>query len=318
MFDKIKIEFYGGSHEREMGAVVYGFEKGSRFSMKKILDMLQRRSPSEMSETSRKETDIPEFISGATVENGFVTVNSEKFEFIIRNSDYRDSDYDNLKDIPRPSHADYAAYMKYGRIPSGGGKFSGRMTALICVIGAMASEVLEREGIRINGEAIIDETLKDSGDSFGGIVSVTVSGVKAGALGDALFDGLEGKISYAVFGVPAVKGVEFGAGFSLAKMKGSEANDTMHFEGDKVVFDSDNMGGIDGGISNGNDIRFRAVVKPASSILKDQESINLRTGENVKISILGRHDACIVRRAVPCIESAAAIALLDELYKQKQ
>lgn len=318
MFDKLKIEFYGGSHESVMGAVVYGFEKGSVFSMDKIQEKLARRSPEKANETTRKEADAPELISGASVDNGKITVTDEKIEFVIKNSNFNDSDYDNLKDIPRPSHADYAAYMKYGKIPSGGGKFSGRMTALMCVIGAMAEEILLKEGISIIGKGHIRENINETGDSIGGIVSVNISGVKAGALGDALFNGLEGKIAYAVFGVPAVKGIEFGAGFELAEMTGSKANDSMHYEGEKVVFESNNMGGIDGGISNGNDITFNAVIKPASSINKEQDSINLVTHENVKITISGRHDSCIVRRAVPCIESAAAIAILDELYKQKQ
>lgn len=315
MFDRLNITFYGGSHEKIMGAVVGGIPIGSKFSREHIEDILKRRAPISNISTTRKEKDEVNFVKGIKEDKGLIEVIDNEMEFYIENSQFNDSEYENLIGIVRPSHADYSAYKKNGSIPIGGGKYSGRMTALLCVIGSMAKDILTNEGIEVNSSVKeIGKVEKD--DSAGGIILTTISGVKAGQLGDALFDGLDGKIAYSIFGVPAVKGIEFGKGFELATMRGSESNDSLYIDDTKSVkYKTNNMGGVDGGISNGNDINFSVVIKPTPSISKEQDTINIEKMENISISINGRHDACIVPRAVPCIESAAAIAVLDELLK---
>jgi len=319
MFDRLSISFYGASHEPKMGAIVSGLEIGSTFSNKHIVDVLQRRSTNSASKLSstRMENDEVHFIKGVVIADDMITVVGKEVEFYIENKNYLDVDYKEYDLIPRPSHADYAAYKKYGTFPVGGGKYSGRMTALICVIGSIAMDILSKENIAFESYIKEHGEAKD-GDSFGGIVSVIIKGLKAGQLGDALFDGLEGKLSYSIFGIPAVKGVEFGDGFGLAKMTGKEANDELSFDGNNVILLTNHMGGIDGGISNGNPITINVAIKPTPSIKLEQNSVDLKTNENVKISIEGRHDMSIVPRVLPCLESATAIAILDEYYKAKQ
>lgn len=268
---------------------------------------------------------------------------------IIRNSNTRSKDYSEMADKPRPGHADFTGFVKYGGFGDirGGGHFSGRLTAPMCIAGGIFIQDLKRRGIEIHAEpveiagirvtddvsraralAAIDEA-RENQDSVGGIIECVVTGVPAG-IGDPMFDGIENEIAQAVFGVPAVKGIEFGAGFEAARMKGSEDNDPFYIEGsDKddsaqgaessgVAFDparvktrANNHGGSLGGISSGMPIVFRAVVKPTPSIAREQDTISYSENKNAKLTVHGRHDPCIVLRAVPVVEAAAAMAVFD-------
>ena len=309
--------------------------------------MLRRAPGRDATSTSRKEPDRPEFLSG--IENGVTT--GEEIKAIIRNTNQHSTDYEKLKYTPRPSHADYGAFVKYkGECDMrGGGPFSGRLTAPLCIGGGIAKQILARRGVEVGahiysvgdisdtpfdavdpnditaagkkdfptlsneaGEKMRELILsaKADGDSVGGIVECAVTGIPAGH-GGPLFDGVEGKISYALFGIPAVKGVEFGSGFEAAKMRGSEHNDPFMYDGEKVVTVTNNAGGIIGGITSGMPLTVRVALKPTPSIAKEQETVNLETKENVKLTIGGRHDPCVVARAVPAVEAAVALAILD-------
>lgn len=362
-FQNLKVEIYGESHAPEIGVIIGGIPDGTELTLEKVYDLLERRrSHGEAWATPRKEDDIPEIVRGLRKNSdGTYSVQGE-IEIRIVNINVRAKDYANTVTVPRPSHADYAAYVKDGSISTGGGRFSGRMTAPLCIVGGIAQELLASAGIRIT--AYISEiagvkgaSYKDSkeiaingiseecekkiksspfpllgevaredmqsrikeaareGDSVGGVIECVVTGMEAGLLGDALFEGLEGKIAYAVYGVPAVKGVEFGSGFALAKMRGSEANDCFEVKDGNVVTSSNNNGGINGGIANGMPILLRVAIKPTPSISRVQRSVDLSSMTETELKICGRHDACIVPRAVPCIESAVALALLDKLLE---
>ena len=291
---------------------------------------------------------MPEFLSG--IKNG-VTCGAP-VAAIIRNGDTRSQDYAALADTPRPGHADYTAGIKYGgaQDKAGGGHFSGRLTAPLCIAGGICKQFLEHEGISIISRiasiaGIEDEgeltastagkafptvsggrgelmqaaiaAARAEGDSVGGVVECAITGVPAG-LGDPIFGGMENRIAAAVFGIPAVKGIEFGAGFAAAAMRGSENNDSFSVENGHVVTETNNCGGILGGITDAMPIVFRAAFKPTPSIAKPQQSINMKTMTQQEIRIAGRHDACIVPRAVPCVEAAAAIAVYDALLARKK
>ena len=271
---------------------------------------------------------------------------------ILKSANTRSGDYDALRDVPRPGHADYTAWVKYGesRDSRGGGHFSGRLTAPLCVAGGICLQLLAREGITIISRVaaiggVRDEgeltastaekafpTVSDSageamrsaiaaaraeGDSLGGIVECAVLGLPAG-LGDPMFDGMENRIAAAVFGVPAVKGIEFGAGFAAAGLRGSENNDAFSVENGRIITDGNHCGGILGGITDGMPLTFRAAVKPTPSLARPQQSVDLKTGEIVPLTVTGRHDPCIVPRAVPCLEAAAAIAVYDALLARRK
>lgn len=339
---KIKVEIFGESHASKIGAYLYGFDSEFAFDEKKLNEFLNRRKASKsVFSTNRIEDDQP-IISNR---NGVISAN-------ILNKNVKSSDYNELFGKPRPSHADLAWHLKDGALDfSGGGRFSGRMTAPLCVVGGILKQYLESVGIKIcayvqkigevegrsykNGIPTVDEIensyhneipalsscesmkdtivkAKEEGDSVGGIIECVVFGLKSG-VGDCLFSGLEGKISSLVYTVPAVKGVEFGAGFDIASMRGSKANDQLYYNDGEITFASNNAGGINGGISNGQPLTIRVALRPTPSISAEQSTVDLVSGENVKIKIKGRHDACIVPRAVPCIESAVAIAIYDEL-----
>ncbi len=353
VFEKLKIDVYGESHSDNIGVIVQGFPSGEEIDANLLNKFMERRKSSNSAwSTKRFENDEINFLSGIKDDKNKFTLTGDVLEAQIENNNVINQDYYNLFYCPRPSHADFVAYMRDGEIKSGGGRFSGRMTAPICVAGGIALQILNKRGINIaccisqigevfvgsykNGDKIemsalnncqlpliksdlaqkvTDEILQaqKQGDSLGGIIECQISGVKAGELGDNLFEGLEGKISYAVFGVPAVKAIEFGAGFDLAKMQGSQANDSFVYDDDKVVTKTNNSGGINGGISNGMPIQFRVAIRPTPSISKPQDTVNLKNAENVILEIRGRHDACIVPRAVPCIEAVVALAVLDEL-----
>lgn len=341
--NNISVGIYGQSHASEIGVEMTGFPK-EEIDFEELLAFLARRKASSgVFSTKRKESDIPHFTQGIK-EN---TIVGDKVEAIIYNENVKSGDYSNIYAKPRPSHADYSAYKKDGRLDfSGGGEFSGRMTAPYAIAGAIAKQILKRRGIEVDAyvsavgeikgqsykdgeievvandvfpslskqEEMIEEIAKakSKGDSVGGRVECVVRGLDAG-YGGALFDGLESKIAYLVYAIPAVKGVEFGDGFDLSRMNGSVANDAWRFENGKVVSKTNRSGGINGGISNGMPITLSVAFRPTPSIAIEQETVDLQNGENVKMIIHGRHDACIVPRAVPVVESAVCLAILDSI-----
>ena len=352
----IDLRIYGGSHDPEIGVTCAGLPAGETVDMAQLQAFLARRAPGKNAwSTSRREPDAPVFLGG--LENGALT--GETLHAVIRNTSQRSGDYANLADIPRPSHADFAARMKYGAAVDlrGGGHFSGRLTAPLCIAGGIALQILERRGIRIAAHALEIAGERDTGfdplepaaqmealqsagfpvlspeagermcrkieearqaeDSVGGIVECVVTGLPAG-VGEHMFFGMEGRIAGLVFAIPAVKGLEFGAGFACARMRGSQNNDPYHMVGDTVRTTSNHAGGIVGGMTTGMPLLFRAAVKPTPSIGLEQDSVSLSKKENVKFTIQGRHDPCIVPRAVPVIEAAAALAVLDAMLTDGQ
>ena len=346
---RIDVEVFGASHSEEIGVCVLGFGN-EKVDLEKLQEFVDRRKAKNSAySTKRLEADKIEIQRG--FKNGTIR---GKFRAVIKNTCQKSKDYDHLIKTPRPAHADYVAYMKYGDKFDyrGGGKFSGRLTAPMCIAGGICKQILEEKGITINAyisqigdikgasykdtdiEKIdlnnldrefplldsakkeemllaIENARKDL-DSLGGVIECVIKGVPVGT-GEYMFDSIESKISHLMFGVPAVKGIEFGLGFDLAKMKGSSANDAFYYDNGVVKTKTNNNGGINGGIANGMPITFRVVIKPTPSIAKEQDTINLETKENVKIKIEGRHDSCITPRAVPVIEAISAIAIFDSL-----
>lgn len=351
---KFRTTVFGESHGPAIGAVIDAPPAGYKINFDEILTQVKRRAPGQdPSATSRKETDVPEFLSGLL--DGVTT--GAPLAFIIRNSDQHSNNYDNIAVRPRPSHADYAANVRFNGFNDvrGGGNFSGRLTAPLTVAGAVARQILKKHGITIGGhvsfvgnvmdepfdpvnvsEAMLDDlshryfstinndvgqqmadeiaSAKANGDSIGGEVEIAVTGLPAG-IGSPTIRGLENVISQAIFAVPAVKGVEFGEGFGFASMLGSEANDQMYYDENTVKCKSNHNGGITGGISNSMPLIIRAAIKPTPSIAKPQSTVNLSTKTNDTLVIEGRHDPCIVPRALPAIEAAVAIALVDLLWE---
>ena len=348
----IKLNIFGGSHDEKIGMTLDGIPAGFRIDMDRLYAFMSRRAPgNDAYSTKRREPDMPVFLSGL---DGNVT-NGERLEAVIYNQNQHSKDYSSLADIPRPSHADYAARVKYGEGVDlrGGGHFSGRLTAPMCIAGGICLQILESRGItvgahvysignvkdtpfdavRVTAEelgavssrrfSVIDEAqgerMKEvieaarlDGDSIGGVVECAIVGVPAG-LGEHIFSSVEGRISSVVFGIPAVKGIEFGLGFGSSQLRGSENNDPFFTDGKNIYTKTNNSGGILGGMSNGMPIIFRAAIKPTPSIAKEQDSVSLSRMENVKLTIGGRHDPCIVPRAVPVFEAAAALAVFDML-----
>lgn len=344
----IKFTIFGQSHSPAIGVTVEGLPAGFEPDMSELARFMQRRAPgrNEFS-TPRSEADVPEFISGLF--DGRLC--GTPLTAIIKNTNTRSGDYSELKYKPRPGHADFTAGERYNNAQdyTGGGHFSGRLTAPLCIVGGLCLQLLRAEGISVvtriaelggvadKGEicstadkpfpVVNDEcgekmkaailSAKAEGDSVGGIIECAVSGCPAG-IGDPMFGGMENRISSLVFGIPAVKGIEFGAGFDAAKMLGSENNDPFAVENGNIITKTNNCGGILGGITTGMPIVFRAVVKPTPSIAREQDTVDLRTMENTKLTVHGRHDPCIVPRAVPCIEAAAAIAVYDALLEKRK
>ncbi len=327
--ENLRLTIFGQSHSSAVGATVEGIPAGERIDVERLRAFLTRRAPGQGELCSpRQETDEPEFLSG--LRDG-VTCGAP-LTVILRNRDARPEDYDSIKNIPRPGHADYTAWVKYGaaRDYAGGGHFSGRLTAPLCAAGGICIQLLEREGVTVRAHAaeIGGETepeameaairrAKAEGDSVGGVVECELRGVPAG-LGDPIFDGLENRIARIVFGIPAVKGVEFGAGFASARLRGSENNDPFKLEDGRVVTATNRCGGILGGISTGMPIVFRAAFKPTPSIALEQESVDLEAMRPAKLRVGGRHDPCIVPRAIPAVEAAAAIAVYDALLSHRK
>lgn len=335
--DKISFDVYGTSHAPEIGVRATGMPLLEPNAEELMRFMDRRRAKDESFSTHRMEDDIPE-----------ITEREGLFYAVIKNTNVRSGDYADLYGIPRPSHADYVAYLKDGRLDfSGGGEFSGRMTAPLCVLGFVAKKILAEKGITVAAWAsaigkvegasyrngLTDEMLTSGEkgewaplakeemvaeiervaaekDSVGGRVECAVLGLNGG-IGGGTFGTLEGKIASLLYLIPAIKGVEFGAGFALAEMQGSEANDPLYYEGNEVRFAKNDAGGINGGLANGNAVTLAVAFRPTPSIGKKQQSIDLVNKQNVEIEIKGRHDPCIVPRAVPVVEAAVAIAILD-------
>ncbi len=347
--ENLRLNIFGQSHSPAVGMTLEGLPAGEKLDLDALSAFLQRRAPGRSDySTSRREADAPEFLSGL---KGDVTCGTP-LTAIIRNTDVRSQDYRDFVRIPRPGHADYTAQVKYGgaQDPAGGGHFSGRLTAPLCIAGGICLQLLEKEGMRIVARIaqiadVFDEgtlTLSVTGkefpvvsdargvemkrriaeaaaeeDSLGGVIECAAFGLPAG-LGDPMFGGLENRIAAAVFGIPAVKGIEFGAGFGAASLRGSENNDPFLVQDGEVVTATNNCGGILGGISTGMPLVFRAAIKPTPSIGREQDSVDLQTLEPAKLRVGGRHDPCIVPRAVPAIEAAAAIALYDALLSRRK
>ena len=321
--DRFRFTIWGQSHGPAIGVTMEGLPAGFAIDFEALQRFLDRRAPGQAGSTPRKEADRPEFVSGlvdGVTCGGPVTA-------MICNENTRSGDYDNLKYIPRPGHADYTAWIKYGeaRDAAGGGQFSGRLTAPLCVAGGICLQLLAPMGItvsarlvRVGGETdpekFMDaiEAARAEGDSVGGVVECAVSGVPAG-VGEPMFDGLENRIARAVFGIPGVKGLEFGSGFAGADLRGSQNNDPFYVEDGAVRTRTNNAGGILGGISTGMPIVFRAAFKPTPSIAKPQQSVDLRTMTETTLAVRGRHDPCIALRAVPVVEAAAAVAIYDAI-----
>ena len=347
--ENIRLSIFGQSHSPAIGMTLEGIPAGSRIDFDRLYRFMERRAPGKNEySTARREKDMPEFISGLVGD----TVCGAPLTAIIRNTDTRSQDYSGLRALPRPGHADFTAQMKYGGAQdyAGGGHFSGRLTAPLCLAGGICLQLLDGEGIsviaRIASVADVDDegelseslaeksfpTVSDKrgalmreriaaaragGDSVGGVVECRVLGLPAG-LGDPMFGGMENRIAAIVFGIPAVKGVEFGAGFSAARMRGSVNNDPFCVRDGRIETLTNNCGGILGGITDGMPLTFRVAFKPTTSIARAQRSVNMDTLEEQTLEIRGRHDPCIVPRALPCVEAAAALAVYDALLGRKK
>lgn len=347
------VTFFGESHGEVVGVVVDGVPPGIPFGVEDVQPALDRRRPGQsLLATQRHEKDEVKIRSG--VLDGVTTGAPVLME--IANTDARSQDYQELRDKPRPGHSDYPARVRFnGRNdPRGSGMFSGRLTACWVMAGALATKALRAHGVRIGAHAtrighvwtdaqldvaairkgveatharcavygvaqdMVDavEAARKAGDSVGGVVECVVEGLDAG-LGDPLMDSVESLLAHALFSVPAVKGVEFGDGFALAAKRGSEARDEWTLVDRHVQTKANHNGGILGGMTTGMPIRFRAAFKPTSSIPLAQRTLDLATGEEAELRVKGRHDPCIVPRAVPVVEAVAACVILDLLLERK-
>jgi len=351
--DRIKLSIFGQSHGAAIGMTLDNIPAGLPVDLNALQAFLNRRAPGQHDfSTPRREEDAPEFLSG--IVNGYTC--GAPIAAIIHNHNTKSGDYENLKDCPRPGHADYTAQVKYKGYQdvAGGGHFSGRLTAPLCIAGGLCKQWLEMKGIRIAAHinviaGIADEPVyldrvnpdleaiqkdfpvvnpaagekmrkaiavaRSEGDSVGGIIECIATGLPVG-LGDPMFEGVESKIAQIVYGIPAVKGLDFGSGFSGSYLRGSQNNDPFTVQNGTVQTTTNNAGGILGGITTGMPLIFQVAVKPTPSITKQQQSIRLSKMEQQSLSIQGRHDPCIVPRAVPVVEAAAAIAIYDMLLSQ--
>ncbi len=325
--EHLKLSIFGQSHGPAIGMILDGIPAGLPVDFEVLQAFLNRRAPGQNHiSTPRKEADRPEFLSG--IVDGHTC--GAPIAAVIPNTNTRSGDYDNLKDCPRPGHADFTAQVKYGgwQDAAGGGHFSGRLTAPLCIAGGLCIQWLSALGIQIeakiekiagiSGDEMYEKIrkAKEAGDSVGGIISCTATGLPAG-LGEPMFGGMESRIAQIVYGIPAVKGLEFGNGFAAADLLGSANNDPYTICNEKIVTTTNNCGGILGGITNGMPLSFRVAVKPTPSIAVEQQSVSLSKMENTVLSVHGRHDPCIVPRAVPVIEAAAALAIYDALLMRR-
>ena len=347
--ENIRLSIFGQSHSPAIGMTLEGIPAGEHIDFDQLQRFMERRAPGRKAySTARREADVPEFLSGVRGEYTCGT----PLTAIIRNGDTRSKDYAAFSAVPRPGHADYTADVKYFGYQdyAGGGHFSGRLTAPLCIAGGICLQILKRQGIEVisriksignvtdespllsstagkdfpavdeaAGKAMQEaiEQARMQGDSLGGVIECTVLGLPAG-LGDPMFGGMENRIAAIVFGIPAVKGIEFGAGFQAAKLTGSRNNDSFVIEDGRIKTRSNNCGGILGGITDGMPLSFTAAIKPTPSIALEQDSVDMKELKAAKLIVGGRHDPCIVPRAVPCMEAAAAIAVYDALLGRRK
>ncbi|MFL5741980.1 MAG: chorismate synthase [Flavisolibacter sp.] len=317
-----RLTIFGESHGPSVGVSIDGCPAGLSLTEDDFQQDLERRKGGmQKGTTPRKEDDKPIFITGLF--NNKTT--GAPLTILFENNNTRSSDYEKIKSIPRPGHADFVAHKKFGSHEDyrGGGHFSGRLTVCLVAAGVVAKKILrniavEASILEIGGEKDVEKGLQkaiDAKDSVGGIIECRVNGLPIG-LGEPFFDSVESQISHAVFSIPAIKGIEFGAGFGAAKMFGSDHNDAILDDSGKTR--TNHAGGIVGGISNGNDLVFRVVVKPTSSTPKEQESLNWETGTVEKFSVKGRHDLCIALRVPPVLEAVTAIVLADLMLLEQK
>lgn len=351
--ENLKLSIFGQSHGSAIGMTLDGIPAGLPVDFEALQRFLNRRAPGQNDwSTPRKEEDRPEFLAG--ILESFTT--GAPIAAAIYNKNTRSGDYANLRDCPRPGHADYTAQIKYGGFQdaAGGGHFSGRLTAPLCIAGGLCRQWLAEMGIHIAAHiasiggvsdeafdplnpqsdavkadfpvlsekagaqmrAVIDEARR-SRDSVGGAIECAVTGLPPG-LGEPMFGGVESKIASIVYGIPAVKALSFGIGAEAAHLRGSQCNDPFTWENGAVKTVTNNAGGILGGITNGMPVLFRVTIKPTPSISQPQQSVSLSRMENTELIIQGRHDPCIVPRAVPVVEAAAAIAIYDLILGNTQ
>lgn len=350
--ERIKLSIFGQSHGPAIGMTLDGVPAGLPVDMEALQIFLARRAPGQNQfSTPRKEADRPQFLSG--IVDGFTC--GAPIAAMIENTNTRSSDYSSLKDCPRPGHADYTAQLKYKGFQdvAGGGHFSGRLTAPLCIAGGLCKQWLEKKGIRIGAHIVCIEGVTDDpfdpmhpqldmvradfpviseaagarmreviekaradGDSVGGIIECSVTGLPAG-LGEPMFGGMESRIAQIIYGIPAVKAVEFGAGYSAGYMRGSQNNDEYGIQNGIVVPMTNRAGGILGGITTGLPLYFQVAIKPTPSISRSQQSASFSKLETVQLEVKGRHDPCIAPRAVPVVEAAAAVAIFDSYLMQE-
>lgn len=351
--ENLKLSIFGQSHGAGIGMVLDGIPAGLPVNTETLQAFLNRRAPGQNDwSTPRREEDRPEFLSG--IQDGFTC--GAPISALIRNNNTRSGDYSNLKDCPRPGHADYTAQVKYGGFQdaAGGGHFSGRLTAPICIAGGLCKQWLEEMGISVSAHILsigntsdfsfnplvpqisevlpcfpvlsaeAAEKMKDEiaaarmdGDSIGGSIECAITGLPAG-IGEPMFGGVESRIAQIVYAIPAVKAVSFGAGFRASHMLGSQCNDDFICVDGNIRTKTNHAGGILGGITNGMPVIFSVGIKPTPSISRTQTSVSLQHMETVDLNVKGRHDPCIVPRAVPVIEAAAAIAIFDMILGNTQ
>ncbi len=348
MGNKLKVSVFGQSHSEAIGCVIDGLPSGIKLDMDAINIFMQRRAPGKNQySTQRSEADLPKILSGV-VDN--ITCGAPLC-MIIENTNTHSKDYSDIRINPRPGHSDYPYYIKTNGANDirGGGHSSGRLTAPLCFAGAIALQILKEKGVDVKAHIysvkdvkdvsfnpvnitnvsisnkafpVLDDSLgikmqeaiaeaKEKLDSVGGIIECAVTGMPVG-IGEPMFDGIENRLSANIFGIPAVKGIEFGLGFDATKVYGSENNDAFYYdENGKIKTKTNNHGGILGGMSTGMPIIFKVAIKPTPSIAQKQETVNLVAGENSELEIHGRHDPCIVPRAVPVVEAVTALTMLD-------
>lgn len=351
---QLKLALFGQSHGEAIGITIDGFPAGMTIDFDRLAVDMARRAPGQSAlTTARKEADVPEILSG--VMNGVTT--GQPLTAIIRNTNARPADYGQGVDLLRPGHADYTGHVRYFGFEDwrGGGHFSARLTAPLVFAGSLCAQWLEKQGVHIlahiqqlgeihdgsflDGDTANEASLKRSvlpvlhpenaplmeaailaakaaQDSVGGVIECMITGLPAG-LGAPFFDSVESQLAHLMFAIPAVKGVSFGVGFDFAAMRGSQANDPWRMEGDRVITETNNCGGVLGGITNGMPVVLRCCVRATPSIGQVQQTVSLKTGENAEIAVKGRHDPCVLPRAVPVVEAMAAIGVMD-MWKERQ
>lgn len=316
-----RVSIFGESHGIQIGVVIDGCPSGINLSDDDFKKDFERRKAGGRGTTPRIEPDLPRIVSG--VFRGKTT--GAPLTIAFENTNTRSEDYDNLIDHPRPGHADFTSKKKYGGFsdPRGGGHFSGRITLGLVAAGVVAKKIMAPASVQaslleVGGQTDIEAAVENAlatGDSIGGLIECRCTGLPAG-LGEPFFNSVESVIAHMIFSVPATKGIEFGSGFSASRMRGSEHNDNIISP--EGTTDSNNSAGVNGGITNGNDIIFRVPVKPTSSISQPQSTFNFTSGKVEELVIEGRHDSCIALRIPVVIECAAAIALADLLLLEQR